>query len=573
MTTTATPDTPQSATEDERADDRACASTSRSSRSSATPAREPRPRVRPSAPSAPRWATACGRSRSSRPRSSRPPARAPAPPASACASARRPITNVGDEADLVVAFNEQVLYGRIEQGAYKAGTVVLLENKWRDDTQEEIREQYAAALADFARSRLGAIELASRRPAARSPTTRAWARTCSSSACSAGSTVATSTRRSTRRPRLRPQGRGGGGEEPPPGRGRLGLRRPRAHRRGPARASEVPPRRISASMVVMNGNQALGLGVMAAGIETVAMYPITPATSVSHYLAGALPRVGGIVHQAEDEIAAIGFAIGASYAGKTACTITSGPGLALKTEMLGLAVMAEVPLVLLLVQRGGPSTGLPTKVEQGDLMAVLHGTPGDAPKIVLAPATIEECFHFVVLARKLAEDFRGPVMVLTDANLATGVQPFPRPQPQADWLAAAARPVAVAGGARALRLGPGDRPVAAPGARPPRRRVHAHRPRPHAQSRRSPTTRPRTRTAARRAAASWRRCRRRWCRRRSTATTRATCWWSAGARPSAPSRRRSTGCARRGTRSRRSTCASCRRSSRGWGRSSTASAR
>ncbi|MCB1033825.1 MAG: 2-oxoacid:acceptor oxidoreductase subunit alpha, partial [Acidobacteria bacterium] len=140
-------------------------------------------------------------------------------------------------------------------------------------------------------------------------------------------------------------------------------------------------------------------------------------------------------HQAEDEIAAIGFALGASYAGKTACTITSGPGLALKTEFLGLAVMAELPLVVLVVQRGGPSTGLPTKVEQADLLAVLHGTPGDAPKVVLAPATIEECFHFMVLARKLAEDFRGPVIVLTDANLATGVQPFPRPRPQTHWLA------------------------------------------------------------------------------------------------------------------------------------------
>jgi 2-oxoglutarate ferredoxin oxidoreductase subunit alpha len=175
---------------------------------------------------------------------------------------------------------------------------------------------------------------------------------------------------------------------------------------------------------------------MAAGIEVVAMYPITPATSASHYLAAAFPKVGGLVHQAEDEIAAIGFAIGASYAGKTACTITSGPGLALKTEFLGLAVMAEVPLVLVLVQRGGPSTGLPTKVEQGDLLAALYGQPGDTPKVILAPATIEECLHFVVTARKLAEAFRTPVMVLTDANLATGVQPIPRPQIDAEWFAA-----------------------------------------------------------------------------------------------------------------------------------------
>jgi len=116
-------------------------------------------------------------------------------------------------------------------------------------------------------------------------------------------------------------------------------------------------------------------------------------------------------------------------------TVTSGPGLALKTEFLGLAVMAELPLVIVVVQRGDPSTGLPTRVEQGDLMAAIYGAPGDAPKIVIAPSTIEECFHFLVTARKLAEMFRGPVIVLTDANLATGQQPFPRPDPKQEWLA------------------------------------------------------------------------------------------------------------------------------------------
>jgi 2-oxoglutarate ferredoxin oxidoreductase subunit alpha len=175
---------------------------------------------------------------------------------------------------------------------------------------------------------------------------------------------------------------------------------------------------------------------MAAGIEVCSMYPITPATSVSHFLASAFEQVGGFVHQAEDEIAAIGFALGCSYAGKTALTVTSGPGLALKTEFLGFAVMTEIPLVVIVVQRGGPSTGLPTKIEQGDLLAALYASPGDSPKIVIAPATIEECFHFMILARQLAEDFRGPVMVLSDANLATGQQPFPKPEVSEAWLAA-----------------------------------------------------------------------------------------------------------------------------------------
>jgi 2-oxoglutarate ferredoxin oxidoreductase subunit alpha len=142
-----------------------------------------------------------------------------------------------------------------------------------------------------------------------------------------------------------------------------------------------------------------------------------------------------VVHQAEDEIAACAFALGASYAGKCAVTITSGPGMALKTELMGLSVMAEIPLVLVNVQRGGPSTGLPTKVEQGDLLAAMFGSPGDAPKIVMAPATIEDCFYSMITARKIAETFRTLVVVLTDANLATGQQAFPRPEFKKEWLA------------------------------------------------------------------------------------------------------------------------------------------
>jgi 2-oxoglutarate ferredoxin oxidoreductase subunit alpha len=198
---------------------------------------------------------------------------------------------------------------------------------------------------------------------------------------------------------------------------------------------DVPVQVTDRELVVMNGNEALGLGAIASGMELCAMYPITPATSVSHFLAEVFERFGGVLHQAEDEIAAAGVAIGASYAGKVAFTITSGPGLALKTEFLGLAVMTETPLVLVDVQRGGPSTGLPTKVEQSDLLAALFASPGDAPHIVIAPATIEECFHVMVTARRLAEAFRTVVMVLSDANVATGVTPFARPKPDVRWQA------------------------------------------------------------------------------------------------------------------------------------------
>ena len=238
----------------------------------------------------------------------------------------------------------------------------------------------------------------------------------------------------------------------------------------------VPARELKEDYVVMNGNQAAALGILASGIELCSMYPITPATSVTHYLAATMDKCGGFIHQAEDEIAAIGFAIGASYAGKTAVTVTSGPGLALKTEFIGLAVMAEVPLVIVNVQRGGPSTGLPTRVEQGDLLASLYGEPGDAPKIVIAPTTIPECFHFMITARKLAEAFRGPVIVLTDANLATGQQPFVRPEVQEEWLAPPIDQSDWDPEVGAVSVGLGNRRLRSSHSRSAGWRVRAHRP-------------------------------------------------------------------------------------------------
>jgi len=350
----------------------------------------------------------------------------------------RPMTNMGDEADLVVAFNEQVLYGRIAQGAFKPGTVILLESKWADDRQEEVQRQYAEALEQFAEQGFRVVELPMEAacqeilPGTRvgknmfvlGMLTEIYDRDLQTALDEVAFVFHKKGEKvvSVNQELLR-----------------AGREFAQEHLAGDPvdLAFDIPAYKIEGETVVMNGNQAAGLGILASGMDVVAMYPITPATSVSHYLSGAFSRVGGLVHQAEDEIAAIGFAIGASYAGKTACTITSGPGLALKTEFLGLAVMAEIPLVVWVVQRGGPSTGLPTKVEQGDLMAALHASPGDAPKIILAPSDHEECFHFVILARRLAEAFRTPVMVLSDANLATGVAPFPRPKPRADWMAPA----------------------------------------------------------------------------------------------------------------------------------------
>jgi 2-oxoglutarate ferredoxin oxidoreductase subunit alpha len=197
----------------------------------------------------------------------------------------------------------------------------------------------------------------------------------------------------------------------------------------------VPAARATEPQLVINGNTAIALGVLASGMDICAMYPITPATSASHYLSDVFERAGGIVHQAEDEIAACAFAIGSSYAGKVAVTITSGPGYSLKQEGIGLAVMAEIPLVVVNVQRGGPSTGQPTKAEQSDLFTAMFGSHGDAPKVVMATSSIEDCFYSVITARRIAETFNMVVVVLSDASLATAQQPFPRPQFTEDWLA------------------------------------------------------------------------------------------------------------------------------------------
>jgi 2-oxoglutarate ferredoxin oxidoreductase subunit alpha len=211
----------------------------------------------------------------------------------------------------------------------------------------------------------------------------------------------------------------------------------------------IPAERSTEPRIVVNGNTALALGVLASGMEICAMYPITPATSASHYLSEAFEKVGGIVHQAEDEIAACAFAVGASYAGKCAVTITSGPGYSLKQVAIGLAVMGEIPLVVVNVQRGGPSTGQPTKAEQGDLLTSIFGSHGDAPKVVMAASTIEDCFYSVITARKIAETFNMVVVVLSDASLATSNQPFPRPQFDPAWLAPPIDQSAIPDGAKA----------------------------------------------------------------------------------------------------------------------------
>jgi 2-oxoglutarate ferredoxin oxidoreductase subunit alpha len=340
------------------------------------------------------------------------------------------ITNMGDHADMVVALNEQVLYGRIDQNAYKPGTYLLIENKWATHTKETTKD-YQESIQRFKELGYLIYEIPMEKECLKvvkdaRKGKNMWVLGLLCNIYDRDLEIAADQIRSIFRKKTEEVIQNNldllhGGYE-------YAAQHLDMH-------FTIPSNLRAEDFVVMNGNEAVSLGVMAAGIEVCSMYPITPATSATHAMADTIESAGGIIHQAEDEIAAIGFAIGCSYAGKTAVTITSGPGIALKTEFIGLAAMTEVPLVIVDVQRGGPSTGLPTKVEQGDLLAVLYGAAGDAPKIIIAPATIEECFHYIILARKLAESFRSPVFVLTDANLATGVQPFPRPKIKSEWFA------------------------------------------------------------------------------------------------------------------------------------------
>ena len=171
------------------------------------------------------------------------------------------------------------------------------------------------------------------------------------------------------------------------------------------------------SYMMISGNEAVALGALAAGCRFVAGYPITPATPIFETLTKLMPKVGGKAIQLEDEIASLSACIGASFAGQKAITPTSGPGLQLMGEQLNLASMLELPLVIVDVQRGGPSTGLPTKTEQSDLKFAIYGTFGESPRIILAPSSVEDCFYQTIRAFNLAEKYQMPVLLLTDQSI------------------------------------------------------------------------------------------------------------------------------------------------------------
>ena len=177
------------------------------------------------------------------------------------------------------------------------------------------------------------------------------------------------------------------------------------------------PRAAAAGRWLLSGNDAIALGALAAGCRLYASYPITPASDILEWMAAHLPEVGGAALQTEDEIAALSVVIGAGYAGVRAMTATSGPGLSLMTETMGLAGMAEIPVVIVAAQRPGPSAGMPTKHEQSDLLHIVYASHGEFPRIVLTPGSIEECFADTALAFNLAERYQCPVIVAVDQDL------------------------------------------------------------------------------------------------------------------------------------------------------------
>lgn len=179
--------------------------------------------------------------------------------------------------------------------------------------------------------------------------------------------------------------------------------------------------------VTMDGNMAIAYGLLTAGVRYGAGYPITPWSSIMEILRTELPKYGGIFVQCEDEIASISTALGFSYTGQLAITGSSGPGLSLKMEALGWATMAEMPLIVVNVQRGGPSTGMPTNVEQSDLMQAIYGSHGDTPRVVLAPKNVEDCYYIAIEAARIAREYSTPVIILSDQGLSSRIEAFDEP--------------------------------------------------------------------------------------------------------------------------------------------------
>ena len=195
----------------------------------------------------------------------------------------------------------------------------------------------------------------------------------------------------------------------------------------------VPGENSAEKRLSTDGNTMLSLGLIAGGCRFGAGYPITPWSTIMEMLRVELPKYGGMFIQVEDELAAVSMAIGAAYSGHLAITGSSGPGLSLKSEAIGYATMAELPLIVCNIQRGGPSTGLPTSVEQSDLLQAIYGSHGDSPRVVLAPRDVEDCFYTAIEACRIAREYSTPVIILSDQAIATRIEAFEEPDLEKHW--------------------------------------------------------------------------------------------------------------------------------------------
>jgi 2-oxoglutarate ferredoxin oxidoreductase subunit alpha len=189
----------------------------------------------------------------------------------------------------------------------------------------------------------------------------------------------------------------------------------------------VKPDEPERERILLSGNQAIVAGALHSGLSYYAGYPITPASDILESLAARLPRMDGVAIQTEDEIAALASVLGASFTGAKAMTATSGPGLSLMAELIGLAGTAEIPAVIIDAQRAGPSTGMPTKTEQSDLNQAVYGSHGEAPRVVIAPTTVDDCLTCTVEAFNAAEGYQVPVILLSDQSLSHRLETVDRP--------------------------------------------------------------------------------------------------------------------------------------------------
>ncbi len=195
-----------------------------------------------------------------------------------------------------------------------------------------------------------------------------------------------------------------------------------------------PGEAAAGSRLSTDGNTMLAMGFLAGGVRYGAAYPITPWSSIMEILRSELPKYGGIFVQCEDELAAVSCTLGAAYSGHLAITGSAGPGLSLKMEALSYASMAELPIIVVNVQRGGPSTGLPTSMEQSDLLQAIYGSHGDCPRIVLSPMDVEDCFYTGLEACRLARKYSCPVIILSDQALSSRIEAFPEPDLEKHWI-------------------------------------------------------------------------------------------------------------------------------------------